>query len=43
MIPPQFLAFHRLINSAWSIGCVAMRLAMAALGLDLLLHGTGLA
>jgi hypothetical protein len=43
MIPPQFMAFHRLIHSAWSIGSMARRLVMAALGLDLLLHGVGLA
>jgi hypothetical protein len=43
MIPPQFMAVHRLIHSAWSIGLIAMRLAMAALGFDLLLHGAGLA
>lgn len=43
MIPPQFMAFYRLIQSARSIGSFAMRLGMAALGLDLLLHGAGLA
>jgi len=37
------MVFHRLIHSAWSIGSVVMRLVMAALGLDLLLHGAGLA
>jgi len=26
MIPPQFMAFDRLIRSAWSIGSTAMRL-----------------
>jgi hypothetical protein len=31
------------MRSAWSIGSMAMRLSMAALGLDLLLHGAGLA
>jgi hypothetical protein len=31
------------MRSAWSIGSVTMRLVMAALGLDLLLHGAGLA
>ena len=43
MIPPLFIIFHRLMRSAWSIGSVAMRLVMAALGLDLLLHTAGLA
>jgi hypothetical protein len=43
MIPPQFMAVRRLIRSAWRIGSMAMRLAMAALGFDLLLHGAGLA
>ena len=37
------MAVHRLIHSAWSIGSIAMRLTMAALGFDLLLHGAGLA
>jgi len=37
------MAFHRLIHSAWKIGSMARRLAMAALGIDLLLHGAGLA
>ncbi len=39
MIPPQFVAIHRLILSAWSVGSLAMRLTLAALGFDLLLHG----
>ena len=43
MIPPLFMVFHRLIHSAWSIGSMVMRLVMAALGLDLLLHTAGLA
>jgi hypothetical protein len=43
MIPPLFMAVHRLIHSVWSIGSMAMRLAMAVLGFDLLLHGAGLA
>ena len=43
MIPPKFMAVHRLIRSAWSIGSMARRLAMAALGFELLQHGTGLA
>ena len=43
MIPPLFMVFHRLMRSAWSIGSVAMRLVMAALGLDLLLHPAGVA
>ena len=43
MIPPQFVAIHRLIHSAWSFGSIAMRLTMAALGFELLLHGAGLA
>ena len=43
MIPPLFMVFYRLIHSAWSIGSIAMRLVMAALGLDLLLHTAGLA
>ena len=43
MIPPLFMVFHRLMRSAWSIGSVVMRLVMAALGLDLLLHTAGLA
>ena len=43
MIPPLFMVFHRLMRSAWSIGSVAMRLFMAALGLDLLLHTAGVA
>ena len=37
------VVFYRLMSSAWSIGSVAMRLVMAALGLDLLLHTAGLA
>jgi hypothetical protein len=37
------MAFHRLIHSVWSINSMARRLAMAALGFDLLLHGAGLA
>jgi hypothetical protein len=37
------MAFHRLIRCAWCIGSIARRLAMAALGIDLLLHGAGLA
>jgi hypothetical protein len=37
------MAFHLLIHSVWSIASTAMRLAMAALGFDLLLHGAGLA
>jgi hypothetical protein len=37
------MAVRRLIRSAWRIGSMAMRLVMAALGLDLLQHGTGLA
>jgi hypothetical protein len=37
------MAVHRLIHSAWCIGSIAMRLVMAALGFDLLLHGAGLA
>ena len=43
MIPPLFMVFHRLIHSAWSIGSMVMRLFMAALGLDLLLHTAGVA
>jgi hypothetical protein len=43
MIPPQFMAVHRLLHSAWSIGWLAMGLAMGALGCDLLLHGVGMA
>ena len=43
MIPPHFMAVHRLIHSVCSIGSIAMRLVMAALGFDLLLHGAGLA
>ncbi len=43
MIPPQFIAIHRMMHSAWSIGSIAMRLTMTALGVDLLLHGVGLA
>ena len=43
MIPPLFIIFHRLMRSAWSIGSMVMRLFMAALGLDLLLHTAGLA
>jgi hypothetical protein len=43
MILSQFMAVHRLIRSAWSIGSMAKRLAMAALGFDLLQHGAGLA
>jgi hypothetical protein len=38
--PPDLF---RLIRSAWSIGSMARRLAIAALGFDLLLHGTGVA
>jgi hypothetical protein len=30
MIPPRFMALHRMVHSAWSIGSLAMRLAMAA-------------
>jgi hypothetical protein len=37
------MAVRPLICSAWSIASMARRLAMAALGFDLLLHGTGLA
>ena len=43
MIPPLFMVLHRLMRSAWSIGSMVMRLFMAALGLDLLLHTAGLA
>jgi hypothetical protein len=43
MIPPLFMVFHRLMGSAWSIGSMVMRLFMAALGLDLLLHTAGVA
>ena len=43
MIPPRFMALHRMVHSAWNIASLAMRLAMAALGFDLLLHGAGLA
>ena len=43
MIPPLFMVFHRLMRSALSIGSMATRLFMAALGLDLLLHTAGLA
>ncbi|MFO7629775.1 MAG: hypothetical protein R6W06_09745 [Prochlorococcaceae cyanobacterium] len=42
MIPPLFMVFHRLMHAAWSIGSIAMRLAVAAMGFDLLLHGAGL-
>jgi hypothetical protein len=31
-----------MVHSAWNIASLAMRLAMAALGFDLLLHGAGL-
>ena len=37
------MVFHRLMRSAWSIGSMVMRLFMAALGLDLLLHTAGVA
>jgi len=43
MIPPLFMVFRRLMRSAWSIGSMVMRLVMAALGFDLLLHTAGLA
>lgn len=43
MIPPLFMVFYRLMRSAWSVGSIVMRLFMATLGLDLLLHGAGLA
>ena len=40
---PRVMAVHRLLHSAWSIGSLAIGLAMAALGFDLLLHGVGMA
>lgn len=43
MIPPRFVAHYRLLRSVRSIGAMALRLGMGALGLDLLLHGAGLA
>ena len=43
MIPPSFLALYVLLHSLRRIGSMALRLAMAGLGLYLLLHGAGLA
>jgi len=43
MIPPSFLALYVLVRSVRRIGSMALRLGMAGLGLDLLLHGAGLA
>ncbi|MEY4359310.1 MAG: hypothetical protein RLZZ631_796 [Cyanobacteriota bacterium] len=43
MIPPSFLALYVLLGSLRGIGSMALRLGSAALGLDLLLHGAGLA
>jgi hypothetical protein len=43
MIPPSFLALRILLGSLRRIGSMALRLGSAALGLDLLLHGAGLA
>ena len=44
MIPPSFLALYvLLLRSVRRIGSMALRLGMAGLGLDLLLHGAGLA
>jgi hypothetical protein len=43
MIPPSFLVLYVLLASVHRIGAMALRLGTAALGLDLLLHGAGLA
>ena len=43
MIPPSFLALYVLLHSLRRIGSMALRLSSLALGLDLLLHGAGLA
>lgn len=43
MIPPSFLALYALLRSVRSFGSLALRLSTAALGLDLLLRGVGLA
>jgi hypothetical protein len=43
MIPPSFLALSVLLHSVRRFGSMALRLAIAALGFDLLLHGAGLA
>jgi hypothetical protein len=43
MIPPPFLALYVLLRSFRRIGSMALRLGLASLGLDLLLHGAGLA
>ena len=43
MIPPTFLALYVLLRSFRRIGSMALRLGLASLGLDLLLHGAGLA
>jgi len=43
MIPPSFLVLYGLLRSVRCIGSMALLLGMAGLGLDLLLHGAGLA
>jgi hypothetical protein len=43
MIPPRFLALCVLITTIRRIGSLALRLCIAGLCLDLLLHGAGLA
>jgi hypothetical protein len=43
MIPPRFLALYVLLSSIRRIGSLALRLSTAALCLDLLLRGAGLA
>jgi hypothetical protein len=43
MIPPSFLALYVLLGCLRRLGSMALRLTTAALGLDLWLHGAGLA
>ena len=43
MIPPSFLVLYVLLRVVRRIGSMALRLSTAAVGLDLLWHGAGLA
>ena len=43
MIAPRFIVLSRMARAAQAISSIAMLLGLAGLGLDLVLHRTGLA